>query len=524
MIEVAALGFIALLMLGVPDGRIRYSMEVARKGWICFGGSGLLLLWWVKTGGSAPVSWSMMQATGVCVLIWGLATLSADRSEIAAWQALPFAMAVALGVFVFSGLERLTLFRVLVATALIHVMVVLIENGLRIRLFENVPWRKKFEARGLIGNPNAAGAYLVPHLFLCAWLGVYDSGWWFLALPFLALALFRTQCRAALLGAAAGGWAAWMMYDPMAVVLILPTGGTLFLVNPHTFKERAAYWRVAWRQIRRTPLFGCGPDHWKRHVPELQAEIDRERGGEFLREENYQDPWPRQAHSVPIQILLDVGALGLVGTVFPVWVAFMSSPDPWLVAALAGMGVAGLLFHAHSYVPVNLVFWALVGHLAASGAHTGAQAPAWILLPLALLVVLSATYISPWVRWARAEQQAMEAEKAGDHEAFRKHLVRALRQLPKSTLTNTEAARYSARAGDRATAYVHAARAFYHYDGDVYKWAVYANLGNMLRDNGALRLADGAYSEAQRLMPRWRLPEVLKAQLAKMVIRMEMQA
>lgn len=521
MLETAALGFLAVLMLGVPDGRLRYPQETFRKVWMCLAGLGLLALYSAAEP-VIPVSYGTAAALAACAAVFLLAADTADRPEIAAWLALPWVIGVALGLLVFAQVPAVTLFRVLLACGLFHAGVVLVENVLRIRVFQHVPWHKQFGPRGIIGNPGGSGAYLLPHLFLAPWLALNDSPWWWLSLVPLLAAFYRTRCRSALVGGVIGAWVVWVLHEPLALGLVF-AGGLLVLFNPHTLKERVAYWTVAWRQIRRAPLFGCGPDHWKIHVPELQAEIDQERGGEFLKKENYQDPWPRHAHSVPLQLLLDVGLLGLASVCWLLFRALHEAPaEPLLFAALAAMAAAGMLWHAHAYVPVNVVFWAIVGQLAAT--TPGTAVSPWVLAAfLAAAGVLSVCYVLPWLRWARAEWQATDARAREDNAAEREHLSRALRVFPRSTLTNLEAALWAHRNRNRGLAYVHAAMCFYHYDGDVPKWTVYVNLGNTLRDNGALHLADSAYNDAQKRFPRWRLPAVLKAQLGKMVIRMEMR-
>ncbi len=521
MLETATLGFLAVLMLGVPDGRIRYPFETFRKVWVCLGGLALLALFGVADP-VFPVSFETAAALAACAGVCLLATAAADRPEIAAWQALPWVVAAALGLLVFARVPAVTLFRVLMACGLVHAGVVLVENVLRIRVLRHVPWHKKFGPRGLIGNPGGSGAYLLPHLFLAPWLALNDTPWWWLALVPLLAAFYRTRCRSALVGAVLGGWFIWVLHEPLALLLVF-AGGLLVLFNPHTLKERKAYWTVAWRQIKRTPVLGCGPNHWKMHVPDLQAEIDQERGGEFLKKENYQDPWPRHAHSVPLQLLLDVGLVGFLAGGWLLFRALHGVPaDGLLLGALVAMAAAGMLWHAHAYVPVNVVFWAILGQLTATAPGT-AVSP-WVLSAfLAAAGILSARYVFPWILWARAEWQATDARAREDLEAEKKCLSRALRTFPKSTLSNLEAALWAHRMKNRALAYVHAAMCFYHYDGDVPKWTVYVNLGNTLRDNGALHLADSAYNEAHKRFPRWRLPAVLKAQLGRMVIRMEMR-
>ena len=487
----------------------------------------LLLGVWLVTG---PVVYLTPLAVSTAVLLLGVWFVSAAlglRPHISYHHVLKLGFALFVGFMLAAGVRLQDLFGVFVAAATASAAVAVLHNRFHIVIFSKIRYRKKFEPSGLIGNPNSHASFLLPNLFLAFYLGC--SHWaWFLPVPLLGWALWLTRCRAAMIGAYVGAACFAFLALPVSYAALLFVLQVIALPfawryknalnqNNQTFRERINFWRVGWEQIKATPVLGVGFDCFKVRVPYLQRDINERTNGEFLKEENYKDPWPQNAHSNVVQGVLDNGLVGFGILAAITIVAFIgtmqagsvsgslltcSVTGSLLTSALAAIIVNGLFFNSFHILPTNLTFWAIAGS-GLRGESAVLELGSWPVMAAAgigylVLGVMIYRYVIKKLIWAYGAEQYMKSKHTDE-----KELMRVLKADPRSTFSNISAATFCWRRYEIARAYTHVIKAIEHYDGEMFLWLLYTNLGNSYYQSGAINLALGAFEESLRFFPRW---------------------
>ena len=253
-------------------------------------------------------------------------------------------------------------------------------------------------------------------------------------------------------------------------------------------------WRIAVDDLRHEPLLGVGAGSY----------------GLSYYQERKQDEAIRQPHSLPLQI---VGELGIVGGVLALLAlaaaagAVIRSRRSNLVAGVAGAGMAT------SWATQTSVDWlynlpgitcvAIVGIVAASGARTfvplaGEHRRRLLLIGGALLVAISAASIG---RQYSAHVYADRARDAlpGDPAAALEATATSLKLNPNATETMYARAAAYARRDDYPRARDALMRAAAQEPLNFVPWAL---MGDLAARRGEIAQARSAYGRAVRLNPR----------------------
>ena len=269
-----------------------------------------------------------------------------------------------------------------------------------------------------------------------------------------------------------------------------------------TLMERINYWKVAERQIRKTPWFGVGFSELQNSVCFLQRELNDSSGGGFLKRENYIDPWPRRCHCDFLQHIVDHGVVGgllVVGWVLGALWWGMGPGQPWSVvctaSALFGFMVCGLGFHTFYVLPTNLVFWFITLNLWRLGGSSEVAIYGttflYIAIPLALLtLILTGKKLLFDVGFQKFLRTGSDRTRTWLLEMF-----------PDSAVLHDYVSLQCASQLDVKGIISHSAQAIVHYDGINRLWEAYANLGSGLMLTGAMNLAERSYKQALSLWP-----------------------
>ena len=523
MIEMFGL-FIAVTCFSlVTDGRIFHPFSIPRDTFLCVSTWGLLGLWLWGSPGIHLEGGFLTLIPGL--LIWWFAcSVISPIPRIAMRNFCKFGLGLFLGVFVLGGIELTLLFQVFVAAATVNAAAAIVQGVFRVRIFKNIKARKINEPSGFIGNPNKLAAYLVPQFFMAIYLVDTISLLWAGPLTIILAALVLTRCRAALVGCLAASVACAFIYDWGGIFLagftllgllfpvsyMLPGTGKfkrLYSGSLHTLRERFNFWRVGWEQIKKTPLFGVGFNVFQARVPYLQRDINNSNGKKFLDPERYGTPWPKQAHSDPIQVVLDNGLVGLalIAAIFYTALARETGPAGEMVfVILTGALVNGVFFHTFHILPLNIVLWSLIGARMQTSMPSIVLDPGplvWGLYAFAGILVyrfvgrrfLAAYYLDRFLRSNKKDRAA---------------LIKVLRLDPDSTIGNTQAGMYCWQKGEHTQAIRQLFKGVEHFDGEMVLWQLYTNLGNGYLHTGAHGLAKGAYNTALDLMPGYELAKI----------------
>jgi len=500
MIEIFALITACTYMVLITNGVFAQPFSIPRNTFLCVAGH-LLLGAWLYSGPVIQVPAGTAVLASAMVIWWFVCAAGSERNDNAIRWTLIYGFSVFLGVFLLAGVEALTVIEAFTAMATLNALVAIIHNVFRIKLHNKIRYRKQFEPAGLIGNPNHLAAYLAPHALMAAHLAAAQSFFWAFAGAVILFAMWRTKCRAAFMGVGIGALLLAGLHNPIVFMLVLPFGGAFFLFNQHTLKERMNYWRVAVEQIRRSPVTGVGFRCWKLTVARIQGDIHKRTAGEFLRKENYQDPWPKLAHNDALQAVLDNGIPGLLllGAVTATAVAAASgggSEGYLILAVIAAIAGNGLFFHALHIPALNLVFWAMIG---CAWQGYGLKIDLSGTLPLVAVLYFAIgclvyRYIIKRALWSFYLNRYYAKKTTTD-------LTRCLRLDPRSTHANSLAADHCSKEGHFVTAWVHTVKAIEHYDGDLLLWWLYRGMGDIAYFNGAHVLANAAYNQALDLLP-----------------------
>lgn len=175
---------------------------------------------------------------------------------------------------------------------------------------------------------------------------------WFHLIPYIG-ALAYADSRGAVLGLAAGLaylFRARIKPDQRYTVFLvgLALVGGLFVLRPQTAFNRFSYWQQALAAIEGDLWFGLGP-----------TGIEQ---GQVIREPGDLDHYQPHAHNIFIQVLTELGIVGLVLVGLAAFLALRSVVwEGWWAAALLGLGVHSLVDFPLAWVGVVMVFAYLFG-------------------------------------------------------------------------------------------------------------------------------------------------------------------
>jgi len=470
---------------------------------------------------------------------WFLCSLMSPRKDIALRNFVKFTMVACFGLFLVTGTDSAAALTgyggqeqgvgliLLVSAALINSIYAIVQHTFKWEPLKGLPTlMTPFQPRGLVGNPNMLASYLVPHVFFVLYLIHAQSLIWTVALAPVLYALWLTECRGAFFGLVCG----LIIYgDAVSEIpfLLIGCGGVVFYLikggksgrralDKNSINERWNYWTVAVEQVIRTPLFGLGFDVLKSRVPFLQRDIDMRTGGKFLKQENYQNPWPQKAHNDYLQHITDNGIPGLMLLLcFIVVALFMGIESQDTLALMQGSALVALLangifFHTFHVTNVNIVFWYLIGsltrqidggqvgyYLAGSPAVSVAGLPA---VCLAGYIIFGYFVYKYSVRHLITDFSLDRYMRSKDY----RYLDRALRCNGGGTRVNALVTVHHLNKNDLPMAYKHAARCAVFCDGDLRLWDMWLNLGTVLFRSGSLLLAKSCYEAALTFWPEHR--------------------
>ena len=495
---------IACVLVGTPH--IWRAYEAPKEWVVVLAGLACAIWWGVQGSSQLGLPTGAVWVLGGMFMLWGLRCLFTKFPQRALWDWVCYAggMIIALGCSLKAGVIALVIAGTLNAL-----------YGFAQSYFKWEPMKGttnahgNFYAIGFIGNENMLGTFLVPVIFLN--LGLVAESWlWFGTLAVMLVTLVRTHCKTAMIGLVGGA-----LYVPCALgrpEYAVAVGGCLWLVyllvgqnfirrGPSTMNERLNYWKIAYQQICKTPLLGTGFSEFQNNVCFLQRELNNSSEGEFLKRENYIDPWPRRCHCDFLQHIVDHGVVGAV--LVAGWVLgamwWGVGNQSWQVvctsSALAGLLVCGVGFHTFYVLPTNLVFWFLTLSLWKLGGSSDiaihGKGFLYVAIPLGLLaLVLGARQVLFEVGFQKFLRTGSPRTRDWLLELF-----------PQSAVLHDYVSINCAGQMNVKGIIKHSAQAIAHYDGVNRLWEAYANLGSGLMMTGALNLSEMCYKQALSLWP-----------------------
>jgi hypothetical protein len=462
------------------------------------------------------------------IAYWALVSGLSSRPKISWQHMIKFTATVIFGLFIMAPEWRPAFVQIAVSMAVLHSIIAILQSTFKVVPFKALSTFKPNYACGLLSrSPNILGHYLVPHLFLVAWLASTGSPLWLLTLPPMGWALWLSKCRGALLGTVGGAIflgtvlmdAAWVVggIGIVCVALLLDGKTRRFLFSRSaTVSDRFRYWGVAMAGIEQMPLVGYGFDVIKTRVPFLQREINEKTDGRFLA--GYHHPEPQKMHNDLIQSLLDTGPLGTAMVVSLVALAVtvgLMTGQVFLTTALISMIVCGLVFHVSYFLPINIVFWFLIGALLQTPEVAFALDPnLFFWISFAGLGYLAWRFIileqrNDYIRW-----QLVNALDAGDQNRL---IMKAMALHPASSRLAVWAAKVWHPQGRYFEIIQVLTRAIYSYDGITTLWFLWAHLSIAYLFAGAPGMAFEAAEEALRFNPEFELAKQRK-EMAKSIL------
>lgn len=477
----------------------------------------LLMMYWVLFDGMVFIDRNIL-ALVLVFFGWALlCSLLSPHQTMALRGWLRNIAAACLGLVLVRAVDQDWGIVLFVIAALINSVYAIVQNKFRWEPFKKLPAMKPFSARGLIGNSNMLGAYLVPHVFMGIYLSTYQSPVWLTGVAAMVYAIWLTKCRAAFLSLACGSalYACLFLDISMIVFTLGVTVAILYLLRKDftrfaifsrdTLRQRVNIWRVALEQIKKTPVFGLGYDGFQAKVPYLQKHINTQTNGAFLDPDNYHDPWPRYAHSDYLQTAVDVGLPGLWLLAGIVAVALfsgfgsMNAPFVGLNSViLIGILVNGLVFHATQVTAVNIIFWYVIGNLLSAGHYhwTFSCPVSFAVITFLILGFLIYRYIGRWLAYDICMDRYLRSKMTDDL-----WLDQALKLNPSGSKNNTLATYHYIKKHEFHEAYIHASRALAGYDGEVWLWDLWSNIGSVFYYSGSLGFSIWAYETALTFLP-----------------------
>ena len=308
----------------------------------------------------------------VFVLI--ISTILSDRPDMAIKHLIVYSAAVFIGI-AFSGYD---VWLIVIYSAILH------------SIFICVP--RVSSNNGFLGNSNFAGAFLAP----CVLISFHINQP--LAALLLAIVLYKTRCKGAVIGLIIGALFINMLLSILFIILYLPlffdakvtlrpsgffnSLKTLFVKsgqkNTISLRIRLSMWRSSLKFITiKRFFFGVGGDV----------------GRMLFMKDRYQQPRFRRLHSDLVQGIFDGG---IFYAILYVWIgihSIMIAP-PALAAALTCLMIAGLFIDTQLIHFTSALFWLLVGQINYSVIPV-VIVPLWM-FPIAIIIFVLA--IQTWGR------------------------------------------------------------------------------------------------------------------------------
>lgn len=479
--------------------------EAPKEVWIVLSGM-LIALWWGIHGSSQlPLpAWTVWLVAALLTL-WGLRSLVTKLPQRALWDTVQYVCGL---VIALACPFEWTVVAIVIAS-LLNCAYAIAQNVFKWEPMKGTTNAHKLYAIGFIGNENMLGTWLVPVICLTLWL-VAVHWLWALALGPQLFVLVRTHCKAAMIGVVGGFF--WLMFalgHPELVTLVVGLVWLAYMLvakhyirhGSNTFQERMNYWKIAWTQFKKAPVFGVGFSEFQNRVCFLQQELNDKSNGKFLLRDNYYDPWPRRCHNDLLQHLVDHGIVGTVLIVAYVLGAlyYGINGGGWFAVctttAFAGLLMCGMGLHTFYLPPTNLMFWFLTISLYKTAPPTEVVLHGttflYVAVPVCLLILVLATRLILFELWFQ------KFLKTGDP----KTRDRLLKWFPTSAVLHDYASLFCAKQVDAVGIVKHAALAIAHYDGINRLWEAYTNLGSGLMMLGAMQPAKLCYDRALKLWP-----------------------
>ena len=461
--------------------------------WLVFG----LMGWWVFTTLMTSHSHSKMVETGT-------------------WLGI-----VMFVVFGFDGLSTKGI-GIVVIGAVVNCLVALAQRYLKWEPIKSSLNGKIHAPIGLIGNTNMLGNFLVVNLFLSIWLA-QTSLWWLAATGLMGVTIYVTKCRGSYVGVFVGWFVLYLLGDFSESVergLIVGwfmTGAVVVIYNKRYIfgpdNDRLKYWRLAWEQIKKTPLIGVGLGGFFAKVPYLQRELNGKTNGRFLDPATYKVPWPESSHNDYIQMACDVGVVGLVGYIGLVWFALMAPVDPILKAGLVGVMTTGIFLHNLSIIPVNVWVWFLVFIcLRSYGETTTLDIGLYGLVGVVVVIIGFLTYI---LKEFLGDYYFNKSKRKQDPSA----LDKCLSYIPDGGYGLAHKSALSASQNQPWDAIKTTIQGIEHYDGEMRMWHLWSNLGKGHLMLGDMLGAENCAREALSFYPHSKVANQLMDDLRKILTR-----
>ena len=364
-------------------------------------------------------------------------------------------------------------------------------------------------AIGFGGNENMHGIWLVPHVFMSLWLAQSMSLWWLLAAGLLVYVIKLTRCKTAFLGLFLGSCYYVFSLFGLIPALSISVVGIIILFfavtgtnNRHgwsTLRERSNYWRLALRQILKTPVFGLGFNGFQLNVPFLQHELNEKTKGEFLKPENYKDPYPQKCHNDYLQHVLDNGLVGLGLILVVVTYVLFKTPFHPLSAALVSLLGCGLFFHAFHIRITNVLFWFLVFSLVRIGNTETVILAVGPLLKIGILVVFATLLWKFVIKWAYFDYNFQHYFRSNGAYVP----TNLIKLWPAGAAVHTRIGEYWFAKGNAPEMFKHSFYALAHHDGEQRLWELWHNLGVGCLISGSILLSKHCHMIALTLWPEY---------------------
>uniref|UniRef100_A0A6M3LLT0 Putative O-antigen ligase n=1 Tax=viral metagenome TaxID=1070528 RepID=A0A6M3LLT0_9ZZZZ len=394
----------------------------------------------------------------------------------------------------------------MVSSAILSCVYAIIQNKFKYEFLKRSQNTTHYYPVGFIGNQNMHANWLVPNVFMAGWLAQNMSLWWLASIPLLVYVIKLNHCRTAYIGLLIGGFYSLGLYVGFLFAGVsLAILSLIYLIGAEmswwtyghggitTLRERINYWRVALRQIRKTPIFGVGFDVFQTKVPFLQLEINEQTKGEFLKFENYACPYPQKCHNDYLQHVLDNGLIGLVGILFLVGLALSAEISSLLVAAFVSLLACGLFFHTFHVIMTNIIFWFLCFTLIRSGG----EVVTLLTIPWYVVIIFGVLFLKYTLSRTLFDITF--------HDYFRNNCTfpptKALKHNPKSSMVHTYAGQYYFKTGNITKMFEHSLSALAYHDGAQRYWELWSNLGTACFLGGGLALAEHCHKTALKFWP-----------------------
>lgn len=387
---------------------------------------------------------------------------------------------------------------------------------------------------GFIGNTNHASAFLAPYTFVCLWLAVNVSPWFYLLAGFNLFGLYRMKCLGALTGTAMGLCVAFPPYSllglipiGLAVVSVLLCrkfkkewyGRIVERTKDLTLWSRIYYAIVALKMWKKRPCLGYGLRGFRKEIYDVQAELKGKYSGLVTNEGRYLS-YPTRAHNDLLESLCELGIAGfalMLGFLGTVVYGAISSGNYIILAGVVCLMVHGMFFYTmstFSYVP-----YMMLTACASGSAVSPYSLPFAVgLILTAFLVTLGISYViyphlttmwlaringKPWDKQNRCVDSALVFDPSGG-------------------AALSAAIRIKAHVDPYMALHL-AERAVHHYDGTMQAWGVWGIYGELMMKTGNWEGAKRALRYAVYLNPTFEAPQKILDEMEETERRMTEQ-